>query len=56
MSELSRTPDTPSVEMESALDIALCALADIAFAKDLTIEQIRHKAARIYKELVDRAT
>lgn len=36
---------------EEKLEIALGALADIAFSDDMTFEGMKHKAARIYKEL-----
>jgi hypothetical protein len=36
---------------DEPLQVALGALADIAKSRDMTISQIRHKAARIYDEL-----
>ncbi len=50
-------PDTsPTAEIErlkKLLQIAIGALADIGFAEDLSDSARRHKAQRIYRQLVN---
>lgn len=36
---------------DTLLQCAVSALADIAFSTDMTLEQIRHKAQRIYEDI-----
>ena len=37
--------------IDTLLQYVVSALADIAFSEDITLEQIRHKARRIYEEI-----